>query len=305
MNNKKIIPLTFATLSVAGALSACSDTAVVGADVQGNSVALSSSSVTEPGSSNSLNGIPYLNEEGALAALRSVGKGTAVTFSHVAGESSYQTDSVTAHESFDRAVQTILDVDPTVHLIDEELVGYDAWYGIHKMNRTTYVVMKDEEGLVHGDIRFSKGSMVFLEREIDVGCGIPYVEKKDGSIVQMSFEDCINSDDCDFSGGFGTHYEVFFNDKSHPFHKELTAIKYLVTIDSTIKAEFEKDCALENGVLESNDDIQQACLVKAELKDGVETYTDPYWKKYATYMIESCILARDFEDVISRPKNFM
>ena len=32
MNFKKIIPLTFAALSVAGALSACSDSTVVGAD---------------------------------------------------------------------------------------------------------------------------------------------------------------------------------------------------------------------------------------------------------------------------------
>lgn len=304
MNFKKFIPLSFTALSVMGAFTACSDDKVVGADEQANTMAERSSSSMEPGSSNSLNGIPYLKEEGALAALRSVGKGTAVTFSHVAGESSYQTDSVTAHESFDRAVQTILNVDPTVRLIDEERVGYDAWYGIHKMNRTTYVVMKDEEGLVHGDIGFSKGNEVFLEREIEVGCGIPYVEKKDGSIVQMCFEECTTMDDC--VGGFGgTHYEVFFNDKSHPFHKELTAIKYLVTIDSTIKEEFEKDCALENGVLESNDDIQQVCLVKAELKDGVETYTDPYWKKYATYMIERCVLARDFEELISRPKNFM
>jgi len=305
MNFKKFIPLSFTALSVMGAFTACSDDKVVGADEQANTMAERSSSSMEPGSSNSLNGIPYLKEEGALAALRSVGKGTAVTFSHVAGESSYQTDSVTAHESFDRAVQSILDVDPTVRLIDEEPVGFDAWYGIHKMNRTTYVVMKDEEGLVHGDIRFSKGSEFRLEREISVGCGIPYAEKKDGSIVQMSYEDCLDIGDC--SGSFGNHYEVFFNDKSHPFHKELTAIKYLTSTDSIVKAEFEKDCALENGELDFNDgdNIQRACLVKAELKDGVETYTDPYWKKYATYMIERCVLARDFEELISRHKNFM
>ena len=40
MNFKKIIPFTFAALSVAGALSACSDNKVVGADEQSNSVAV-------------------------------------------------------------------------------------------------------------------------------------------------------------------------------------------------------------------------------------------------------------------------
>lgn len=39
MNFKKIIPLTFTALCVAGALSACSDSTVVGADSQDNSVA--------------------------------------------------------------------------------------------------------------------------------------------------------------------------------------------------------------------------------------------------------------------------
>ena len=118
MNFKKIIPLSLATLSVMGAFTACSDNKVVGADEQTNTMAELSSSSIEPGSSSSLNRLYFLREEGAVAALTSVSRGTAVTYSHIAGEAGYQTDSVTAHESFDRAVQSILNIDPTVRLVD-------------------------------------------------------------------------------------------------------------------------------------------------------------------------------------------
>ena len=40
------------------------------------------------------------------------------------------------------------------------------------------------------------------------------------------------------------------------------------------------------------------CRITPKLVDGVLTYKDPYWKKYATYMIESCVLARSIDDFI-------
>ena len=128
MNFKKIVPLSFAALSVAGALSACSDSAVVGADVQDNSVALSSSSVINPGSSNSRQGGGF--EGIALAAIRGVSRGTAATFFHMAGDNFNQIDSVTAHETYDRTVQSILDYDVTVDVHAEYVIKYDTIAGM-------------------------------------------------------------------------------------------------------------------------------------------------------------------------------
>jgi hypothetical protein len=260
MGFKKIIPLSFAALSVAGALSACSDSKVVGADEQPNTVAQGSSSSVTPGSSSSLEGWHFQRED-AVVALRSVRTGTAVTYSHFAGDADYQTDTVTAHETFDRVAQSILDFDPSIRNAGKNYSGL--------LDSATYVAMKDEDGLVHGEIIFHGGEHA-AERELEVSCGFDYADM--------------------------TMYEIHFNRPSDPNYIPNTAIKYMLTIDSIIGAEFRKDCALENGEL-AMDDLQFVCLVKAELKDGVETYKDPYWKKYATYLIESCVSTRKFDDI--------
>ena len=289
MNIKKIIPLSLATLSVMGAFTACSDNKVVGADEQSNTMAQG----TKPGSSNSLKGIPYLKEESAIVALVGVSRGTAVTYSHVAGETGYQTDSVTAHESFDRAVQSILNIDPTVRLVD---VNPDD-PGDFEKNHTTYVAMKDEDGLIHGDISFRDSYKSAVGLGKDVSCGITYVG---GKSVQMSFEDYRKTYyDNSHYFGFSSRYEVYFREKDHPMRKALTVIKYLESTDSTVREEFKKDCTLENGELVQNDGFRMTCwATNAELKDGIETYTDPYWKKYATYIIERCVSNQSIDDFI-------
>ena len=283
MNIKKIIPFSLAILGVTSFLNACSDDAagnkVVGADEQPNTLAQGSSSSVEPGSSSSLNGWLFQRED-AVAALRSVRTGTAVTYSHIAGDADYQTDTVTAHETFDRVAQSILDFDPFIRNTGKNSSGW--------LDSATYVAMKDEDGLVHGEIVFDDAA----ERELEVSCGIEYVESNNGNFVQLlSVAERVK-----YNGSFSTMYEIHFNRPSDPNYIPNTAIKYMITIDSTIGAEFRKDCALENGEL-AMDDLQFVCLVKAELKDGVETYTDPYWKKYAKYVIESCVSTRKFDDI--------
>lgn len=285
MNIKKIIPFSLAILGVTSFLNACSDDTagnnVVGADEQPNTLAQGSSSSVEPGSSNSLNEWLFKREE-TLAALRSVRTGTAVTYSHIAGEANYQTDTVTAHETFDRVVQSILDFNPFIRNTEKDFSGL--------LDSATYVAMKDEDGLVHGEIIFDGGEHA-SEREIEVSCGIEYAENN-GNFVQLLSA----SERLKYNGSFMNMYEIHFNRPSAPNYIPNTAIKYMITIDSTIGAEFRKDCALENGEL-AMDDLQFVCLVKAELKDGVETYTDPYWKKYAKYIIENCVSSRKFEDL--------
>ena len=305
MNIKKIIPLSLATMSMMGAFTACSDNKVVGADEQTNTMAELSSSSVESGSSNSRIVLSYLRNEGAVAALTSVSRGTAVTYSHIAGEAGYQTDSVTAHESFDRAVQSILNIDPTVRLVDvnpnDPTVLFATIYPDDpedfEKNHTTYVAMKDEDGLIHGDISFRDSYKSAVGLGKDVSCGITYVGENS---VQMSFEDYRKTyyDNSHYLG-FSSRYEVYFREKDHPMCKALTVIKYLESTDSTVREEFKKDCTLENGELVQNDGFRMTCwATNAELKDGIETYTDPYWKKYATYIIERCVSNQSIDDFI-------
>ena len=148
MNIKKIIPFTFAALSVAGALSACSDNKVVGADEHTNTMAELSSSSVEPGSSNSLHehGVQW----SARTILRSVSQGTAATVFHMMGSSIVEVDSVTAHESYDRTVQSILDYDVTLRVAEFDIkydtIAMPAFE--HPFNSSTYAIMKDENGLI-------------------------------------------------------------------------------------------------------------------------------------------------------------
>ena len=200
------------------------------------------------------------------AALRSASRGTAVTYSHIAGDADFQTDTVTAHETFDRIIQSILDFDPTVRY-SEEHPNY-SW------NAATYAAMKDEDGFVHGEIMFEGGELE-PDYEIEVSC--------------FGF---VNDD-------YGSLYQVFFNSKSHPYHVPNTAVKYMLSMDSTIRAEFRKDCALENGELHNGEDgdEQIVCLVNSEEVNGVETYRDPYWKKYAKFIIDGCVSTKGIDEL--------
>ena len=224
------------------------------------------------------------------AALRSVSKGTAVTYSHIAGNTVYQTDTVTAHETFDRVVQSILDFDPTVRYSEEGFSGPRDSY-------STFVVMKDEEGLVHGEIMLD-GSEYGVEREISVSCGIEYAISNDGNVVQI----LTPSERLAYNGSFMNTYQVFFNSKSHPYHVPNTAVKYMRSMDSTIREEFRKDCALENGTIDNGegDDPQIVCLVNSEEVNGVETYRDPNWKKYAKFIIDGCVTTKKFDELFEQ-----
>lgn len=272
MNYKKIIPLTFAALSVAGALSACSDSAVVGADVQDNSVALSSSSVINPGSSNSRQGGGF--EGIALAAIRGVSRGTAATFFHMAGDNFNQIDSVTAHETYDRTVQSILDYDVTVDVHAEYVIKYDTIAGM-AFNSAINAVMRDEDGVVHAAIMYVDNA--------------PW-----GYSVNCSGKE---------QGSWERFYELGGSDW---FGDTSVVVKALRSSDSSLLEQFRQDCALENGRLYETTDFiypEAHCMVPLNLVEGVivdvpETYKDPNWKKYATGVLEGCEATYDFDDYL-------
>ena len=193
------------------------------------------------------------------AALRTISKGTAVTYSHTAGcEGCYQTDSVTAHETFDRVTQSIIDFDPTVRYFDTT----------RDSRSEVYVAMKDEEGFLHGKIFSSFG-------------------------VNFKEVNCLNEQE-----GLNTLYQVYFNGESAPNYLPNKAFKYLTSSDFTLIEEFKKDCVLENGEVDGFDgDVQVACIVNSEEVNGVETYKDPYWDKYAKYIIDSCVSTKSLDEV--------
>ena len=258
MNMKKIIPLSFAALSVAGALSACSDNKVVGADEQANTVALSSSSGVGPGSSNSL---PGQSIQGyARTALRSVSQGTAATVFHMMGSSIVEVDSVTARESYDRTVQSILDYDVTLRVAE-----YDIKYDTiampafeHPFNSSTYAIMKDENGLTYGEITLH------------------------GDIAPLSY-----SIYCNGEKDIRSIYSVSWGNENN-----FTEVnKYLRSDDTTLLELFKQDCALENGTLDSADFYipEIYCTVAPQKVDSDPTYKDPNWKKFATGIAEGCV----------------
>jgi hypothetical protein len=261
MNIKKIIPISLVAMSVMGSFTACSDNKVVGADEQTNTMAELSSSSIEPGSlssSSSLQGWK-IDREGALAALRSVRKETAIAYTYLAGDSAEQIDSVNAYESFDRIVQIILDKDGTI-IFDKNARGYDN-------NYQTYAVMKDEEGLVHGEL--------WLEH------GFKNVET--GSSLELT---CT---------GLNNWYDVYFRFVDVYGVPDSAAIKYFRSTDSTMREQFRQDCALENGELGDDPKFYPdlGCRITPKLIDGVLTYKDPYWKKYATHIVESCVSPKE------------
>ena len=265
MNFKKFIPLSFTALSVMGAFTACSDDKVVGADEQANTMADRSSSSVELGSlssSSSLQGWK-IDREGALAALRSVRKETAIAYTYLAGDSAEQIDTVNAYESFDRVVQIILNKDGSI-IFDENARGYDNDY-------QTYALMKDEEGFVHGGLLFEHG----------------FKNVEPGSSLELT---CT---------GLDNWYDVYFRFVDVSGVPDSAAIKYFRSTDSTMREQFRQDCALENGELTDDPKFYPdlGCRITPKLVDGVLTYKDPYWKKYATHIVESCVTTEDFDEL--------
>ena len=278
MNMKKIIPLSFAALSVAGALSACSDSTVVGADVQGNSIALSSSSGVGPGSSSSFD---ELNRESSdlMAQLNRMSNGRAVTVYHVAGDTSqsiyqdsqgtyrsiFHSDSVDAYKTYNDIVGKILEDDGVVR----NAISPSTNCGFADCNQIYYqtevAMIDNENNVMRRSILMSYGREAGIERNA-LHC------MRDGSRL----------------------YSIDFKQRD----SDLVVRKWLVHYnDYEMYEEFKADCALENGeFMDHNVDYPEEqprtgafCYVKPNLTDeGVPAYKDANWKKYAKYVIDSC-----------------
>ena len=274
MNMKKIIPLTFATLSVAGALSACSDNKVVGADEHESTVALSSSSGVEPGSSGS--NIYY-------DRLMTISRPNLAAAIMVYNDKDFVDDTINAHETFENAIQSIYGNDVVSYDSTKGFMS-DVWAGTER----TVVAMKDEKSRFYGPIDFESSKNA---RKIDC-----WHESKELA-----------------SKGGGSQSDVYYVLVEVDENGQIYAKKRLLVPDTTVKAEFEQECALENGVFEENmtgfcsvsggiidderlDPVVVPCkrfpewyCSRIPITSSDRIYKDPYWKKYASHIVDGCV----------------
>lgn len=268
MNIKKIIPFTFAALSVAGALSACSDNKVVGADEHTNTMAELSSSSVEPGSSNSSISIKIIEER-----IKAISKPNLAAAVIVSNEKVIE-DTINAYETFEKVIQSIIDDDSyKVTIADsaewKKFEGADGSIVYWNWRTEDVNAMVDENGVVHGPLWHS------VE-----------VSPSEGSVSKVI--QCTSSISWYSCSGYSTQAD----DIRHWMRLEST--------DSVVLEQFRQDCTSENGAIYEGaghgtyGELAFSCpvidcYVYKSPGDTTLVDRDPYWKKYATHIIEGCV----------------
>ena len=158
MNFKKLISISFSTLGIVSALSACSGDKVAGADEQVNTMATNSSSSMEPGSS-SAHKPSDLDKAASKATMemRAIFKENddapmyvLVTDPARGGQKTLK-DSVNAQASFDEFVQSVASNDSVMWL--DPLLGQFSCDSAECIGYT--IALKDEKGVEYGPLYFS------------------------------------------------------------------------------------------------------------------------------------------------------
>ncbi|SIO43593.1 hypothetical protein [Fibrobacter sp. UWB11] len=271
MNIKKIIPLSFAALSVAGALSACSDSAVVGADEQANTMA---------------ENLLVEQYDKILANLKQISKPNVATAVILSYDNVINVDSVNAHETYNNAIRAMIDNDSVATSFENEEEWRHSSDNHFSSKMSHYYSMFDENGVMYGKIMVSEGITQ------------PGIFTKGFYCFNESKWYMLNNDVYEID----EHYNFGVTSKS--VHMEIRSK------DSVMLAQFTEDCALENGQLEStgnpfvidkgtaNEHIElypaYSCDIPLEQRAGT-LYKDPLWKKYATYVADNC--RSDYEGV--------
>ena len=284
MNMKKIIPLTFTALSVAGALSACSDSKIVGADVQDNSMAQRSSSSTMSSSSSKADNGNISKE--FLARLKAVESNKAVAI--VVDDFTTYEDSVNASETYSKAIESIIDYSSKFDVASyEESITMGGNGEIFPSLIQHYAALLDESRMVHGPTGVMNVSSLRI------------------------FECMLNRPERD-PNDLNEQYRFYFTIGVNRNEEQvLTSVrKDLLVYDSLTVEEFKKDCAAENGtysetslqhaiVIEDDGtkreyhNLAPSCEVLLDSSESVRTYADPYFEKYASKIIDRCVVPYD------------
>ena len=268
MNIKKIIPLSLAAMSVMGAFTACSDNKVVGADEQSNTVAERSSSSVESGSSNSSISIMIIKER-----LKAISKPNLAAAVIVSNEKVIE-DTINAHETFEKVIQSIIDDDSyKVTIADSaewtKFEGADGSIGYWNWRTEEVNAMVDENGVVHGP----------LWHRVEV-------YPSEGSVFKVI--QCTSSNSWYSCSGYRTQAD----DKRHWVRLEST--------DSVVLEQFRQDCTSENGAIYEGAGTGTYgelafscpvidCYVYKSPGDTTLVDRDPYWKKYASHIVDGCV----------------
>ena len=280
MNFKKLISISFGTLGIIGALSACSsDDNVAGADEQPNTMATQSSSSQEPSSASRTNDL--------LASLKKFNnKPEPVTIS-ISETGETIEDTVNAQASFDAAYQAIVADDSITWINVEEhqdACNSDSCYAL--------TAMLDSEKIVHGPIGFGSSpinkQIVCLNNKkllYTIGFGDGYIEKTllkeqtdypNDSITMDQFKDECSEENGEF-------YSAVSKAKGRPIEiTEEGTVFAPDDIDSTGTCRIElvkHHCDPETGFCETE-------KIPADTTFG---YRDPYWEKHVKHIFDNCV----------------
>ena len=271
MNIKKIIPLSLAAMSVMGAFTACSDNKVVGVDEQPNTMA-DTTTVTRFVLSSDVQRV-------MLARLKEVAKPNAPTTAVLAHDSTLQ---LTVVETFDGDSIYNNEKNRMVNMnyLDTTITETKGW---------GYYSMQDENGVLHGPIAMNQAAMKAMTGIVhyvnNIACVNENKSLRVGDVVH------ITSDSYEFSHLFSVEKSY---SNLYQFQEKRSQIRRLQTRDSLMLVQFIEDCDALDGKLGKED----ASFVMGGVECGVnpkltctlekDDYYDPYWEKYASFIVNSC-----------------
>lgn len=260
MNIKKIIPLSLATMSIMGAFTACSDNKVVGADEQPSTMSETTVVVGNVFSTDV--------QRVMVARLKEVAKPNAPTTAVLAHDSTLQLSVIKTFDG-DEIYNNEKNRMVNMNYLDTTITESTGW---------TYYSMQDENGIQHGPIAMNQSAMKAMAGIVhyvnNIACMNENKSLRVGDVVHIS------SDSYEFS-------LLLFQEK-------ISQTRRLQTRDSLMLVQFIEDCDALDGKLGKED----ASYVRGGVECGVnpkltctlekDDYYDPYWEKYASFIVNSC-----------------
>ena len=275
MNMKKMIPLTFAALSVAGALSACSDSTVSGADVQDNSMAQRSSSSVDPGSSSSS---VISNDVLSQVVARLKEQKSNVPITVINSTAEYVVDTIDALGTFNRYRDVVIDKDELKFEMSDSLL-------------MSIVAMRDEKSVMYGPFMFLDNGD---SKQLLCMSSVNVPKREHGDMVL-----------------YGEHENLELRvapvwDGMQKMPDKYRISRRISVYDSSVVELFKSDCVTDNGsyskVLASTktyedelgnvtvyNDSAYSCTIEYAKTENGNVYKDAYWQKYVSIIFNRCV----------------